>query len=62
MRRVSSAAFVTQPLRLSMMTNGSFKCGTKPLISATYPLAQAPRALQDLIERKVKGKVVLVVQ
>jgi len=34
----------------------------KPLISATYPLAQAPRALQDLIERKVKGKVVLVVE
>jgi len=32
----------------------------KPLISATYPLAQAPRALQDLLERKAKGKIVLV--
>jgi len=32
----------------------------KPLISAVYPLAQAPRALQDLMERKAKGKVVLV--
>ena len=34
----------------------------KPLISATYPLAQAPRALQDLIERKATGKLVLVVE
>src|SRR5438094_1278196 len=34
----------------------------KPLISATYPLAQAPRALPDLIERKAKGKVVLVTE
>lgn len=34
----------------------------KPLISATYPLALAPRALQDLIDRKAKGKVVLVMQ
>jgi NADPH2:quinone reductase len=32
----------------------------KPLISAVYPLKEAPRALQDLMERKVKGKVVLV--
>jgi len=31
-----------------------------PLISAVYPLAQAPRALKDLMERKAKGKVVLV--
>jgi NADPH2:quinone reductase len=32
----------------------------KPLISSVYPLAEAPRALTDLMERKVKGKVVLV--
>ena len=32
----------------------------KPLISAAYPLAQAARALKDMMERKVKGKVVLV--
>ena len=32
----------------------------KPLVSAAYPLAQAARALKDVIERKVKGKVVLV--
>jgi NADPH2:quinone reductase len=32
----------------------------KPLISAVYPLEQASRALADLMERKVKGKVVLV--
>ena len=32
----------------------------KPLVSAAYPLAQAARALNDVMERKVKGKVVLV--
>ena len=32
----------------------------KPLVSAAYPLEQAARALKDLMERKVKGKVVLV--
>ena len=32
----------------------------KPLVSAAYPLAQAARALNDVLERKVKGKVVLV--
>jgi len=32
----------------------------KPLVSAAYPLAQAARALKDVMERKVKGKVVLV--
>ena len=33
----------------------------KPLISAVYPLAQASRALNDLMERKAKGKLVLIV-
>jgi NADPH2:quinone reductase len=32
----------------------------KPRISATYPLEDAAQALNDLLERKVKGKVVLV--
>ncbi len=32
----------------------------RPLVSAAYPLAQAARALKDVMERKVKGKVVLV--
>ena len=32
----------------------------KPHVSATYPLADAPRALRDMLERKVTGKVVLV--
>jgi NADPH:quinone reductase len=31
----------------------------KPHISATYPLAQAARALNDVLERKVTGKVVV---
>jgi NADPH2:quinone reductase len=31
-----------------------------PHIHARYPLADAPRALRDLLERKVQGKVVLV--
>lgn len=33
----------------------------KPHISAEYPLEQAPQALNDLLERKATGKVVLVV-
>jgi NADPH:quinone reductase len=32
----------------------------KPHVSATYPLAQASRALRDMLDRKVTGKVVLV--
>jgi NADPH2:quinone reductase len=32
----------------------------KPLIGAKYPLAHAARALNDLMERKSKGKVVLL--
>lgn len=31
----------------------------RPLISATYPLEDAPRALADLLARRVTGKVVL---
>jgi len=32
----------------------------KPLVSAAYPLAQAAHALNDVMQRKVKGKVVLI--
>jgi NADPH2:quinone reductase len=32
----------------------------KPLISATYPLEQAATALNDMMARKVVGKIVLV--
>ena len=32
----------------------------KPLVSVAYPLAQAATALNDLLQRKVTGKVVLV--
>ncbi len=33
-----------------------------PLISRTYPLAEAPLALEDMIQRRVTGKVVLVME
>jgi len=32
----------------------------KPHVSATYPLAEAARALRDMLERKVTGKVLLI--
>jgi NADPH:quinone reductase len=32
----------------------------RPLVSTTYPLAEVARALNDLMQRKVAGKVVLV--
>ena len=32
----------------------------KPYISATYPLEGAAQALQEIMDRKVKGKVVLL--
>ena len=32
----------------------------RPHISATYPLERAADALHDVMERRVKGKVVLV--
>ncbi|HYT37383.1 MAG TPA: zinc-binding dehydrogenase, partial [Ktedonobacteraceae bacterium] len=34
----------------------------KPHISATYPLEQAAEALNDVMSRKVKGKVVLLIE
>lgn len=32
----------------------------RPLVSATYSLADAPKAMRDLLERRVTGKVVIV--
>ncbi len=32
----------------------------KPVVTARYPLEQAPRALEDVMERRVHGKVVIV--
>jgi NADPH2:quinone reductase len=40
----------------SLLSRGKFK----PVVSATYPLAQAPRAMRDLANRKTHGKVVLI--
>jgi len=31
-----------------------------PHISKTYKLEEAPQALQDMMDRKIKGKVVIV--
>ena len=55
MRKEPGTAFKNQAHLMAWLTGGKLK----PLISAVYPLAQAPRALNDLIERKAKGKVVL---
>ena len=32
----------------------------KPHISKTYSLEEAPKALQDMVDRKVKGKVIIL--
>ena len=42
---------------LTWLTTGKLK----PLISATYPLDRAADALNDMLHRRVKGKVVLLV-
>ncbi len=34
----------------------------KPLVSKTYPFEQAPQAIQDLMDRKAKGKICLVTE
>jgi NADPH2:quinone reductase len=31
----------------------------RPVVSARYPLAEAPRALRDLVDRKILGKAAL---
>ena len=58
MRKEPGAAAKNHAQLMTWLTTGKLK----PLISAVYPLAQAPRALKDLIERKAMGKVVLAVQ
>jgi NADPH2:quinone reductase len=56
MRKEPGASAQNHAQLMTWLTTGKLK----PLISAVYPLAQAPRALKDLMERKAKGKVVLV--
>src|SRR2546425_6490711 len=56
MRKEPGASAQNHAQLMTWLTTGKLK----PLISAVYPLAQAPRALKDLVERKAKGKVVLV--
>jgi len=58
MRKEPAAAAKNHAQLMTWLTAGKLK----PLISATYPLAEAARALNDLIERKAKGKVVLVTE
>ena len=56
MRKEPAVAVKNHTQLMTWLANGKLK----PLISAVYPLAEAPRALKDLMERKVKGKVVIV--
>jgi len=56
MRKQPAASAKNHAQLMAWLATGKLK----PLISAVYPLAQAPRALKDLMERKAKGKVVLV--
>jgi len=56
MRKEPAAAAKNHAQLMTWLEQGKLK----PLISAVYPLEEAPRALQDLIERKAKGKVVLI--
>ncbi len=42
--------------------DGLYEAGKiRPIVSATYPLAEAPKALADLAERRVSGKVALTI-
>ncbi len=56
MRKEPAAAAKNHAQLMTWLSQGKLK----PLISAVYPLEEASRALKDLMERKVKGKVVLV--
>jgi NADPH2:quinone reductase len=55
MRKETRAAIGNHTQLTTWLMSGKLK----PLISAVYPLAEAPRALKELMERKVQGKVVL---
>ena len=54
-RDPAQARRLTQEL-VNLIADGRLK----PLISATYPLAQTGDALADLMARKVTGKIVVV--
>jgi NADPH2:quinone reductase len=45
---------------LKVLTEWLRNGAIKPLVSATYPLDRAADALKDLMNRKVRGKAVLV--
>ncbi len=55
-RKEPAAAAANHAQLLTWLSTGKLK----PLLSAVYSLAQAPRALKDLMERKAIGKLVLV--
>lgn len=46
---------------LRQLTDWVMSGKLKPLVSATYPLARAAQALNDMAARKVQGKVVVVI-
>jgi len=56
MRKEPAAAGKNHSQLMTWLAQGKLK----PLISAVYPLPEASRALKDLMDRKVTGKVVLV--
>lgn len=55
--RDPAASYSNLQTLLSWLSEGKLK----PYISATYPLTDAAKALDDMMERRVKGKVVLLV-
>jgi len=58
MRKEPAASTRNQGQLMSWLAAGKLK----PLISVVYPLAQASSALNDLLARKVMGKVVLTME
>jgi NADPH2:quinone reductase len=58
MRKEPAASARNQGQLMAWLAAGKLK----PLISAVYPLAQASSALNDLLARKVMGKVVLTME
>ena len=56
MRKEPVPASKNQAQLMSWLAAGKLK----PLLGGVYPLAQAPRALRDLMERRTTGKIVLV--
>ena len=54
-RKEPAANLAAMRQMLGWMAEGKLK----PLVSARYPLAETERALNDMAERKVMGKVVI---